>query len=95
MTESSHGTPATLELTREEAWVAHAGLLTVLERENEDESEADRACSVLQELEGDREFGEAELQFLRNALIEYLADAPLRDRAPCRSVISSVRTALH
>lgn len=96
MTSSAHDNPVSLDLSREEAWVLHRGLLDYLEREAGEGNPAPNAVDLLETLEDatcpilDPEG----LRLVRTILIEYMADAPLRDRATCRSVLSEVRRAL-
>lgn len=96
MTSSAHDSPVTLDLSREEAWVLHASLLGYLEREADAGNPASDALSLLRTLERatcpvlDR----SDLQLVRTVLVEHMADAPLRDRATCRSILSEVRQAL-
>lgn len=96
MTSSAHDSPVTLDLSREEAWVLHSSLLGYLEREADADNPAPEALSVLRTLERatcpvlDR----SGLRIVRTVLIEHMADAPLRDRATCRSILSEVRRAL-
>lgn len=95
MTTSQHDR-ATLDLTREEAWVLHTALLGYLEREAEQDRPARDALGLLRALEGDADAvldGE-DLRLVQTVLVEHLADAPLRDRATCRGVLDTVRATL-
>jgi len=74
-----------------EEWVAHAALLDAYERAvdaGEDESHYQRA---LVRVEEGSPLDRPEQQLLRAALVEYLADAPLRDRAAARAVLRRTR----
>lgn len=96
MTASAHGDPVTLELTLDEAWVLHTGLLRHLKREAERENPAPEALSLLATLEHQTSpVVDADgLRLVRQVLVEYMADAPLRDRAACRSILGEVRAVL-
>ena len=74
-----------------EEWVAHAALLDAYERAvnaGEDESHYRRA---LIRVEDSSPLDRSGRQLLRAALVEYLADAPLRDRAAARAVLRRIR----
>lgn len=96
MTSSAHDEPVTLDLSREELWVLHAGVLDYLEREADQGNPTPDAVDLLNTVEDvtcpvlDR----SGLHLVRTILVEYMADAPLRDRATCRSVLSEIRRAL-
>lgn len=84
-----------LDFSREEAWVVHAALLARIGRLTEDGKEAAAECRTLRKLEAERpQFETDEAELLFEALGEYLADAPLRDRAPGRAALDSVRKTL-
>lgn len=97
MANPKHENGATLDLGAEEEWVLHAALLDHLDRqadaEDEEESEA---ISLLDQLEERDELivGRKRLELVRDVLSEYLAGAPLRDRAVCRGVLSEIREEL-
>ncbi|QHS17019.1 hypothetical protein GWK26_07605 [haloarchaeon 3A1-DGR] len=94
MTTSAHEGSTTLDLSREGSWVAHAALV----RSGREATEAGEArpveCRLLEKIEDDEPFEPAELSTLRDALVSYLGDAPIRDRAPGREALRTVSTAL-
>ncbi|WP_280538129.1 hypothetical protein [Halopenitus sp. POP-27] len=94
MTTSARKGPTTLDLSREGSWVAHAALV----RSGREATEAGEArpieCRLLEKLEDDDPFKAAELSALRDALVVYLGDAPLRDRAPGREALRAVTAAI-
>lgn len=96
MTTPARGSRTTLDLDREEAWVLHAGLLEHLQREAEDGNPAPVAVALLTALESETNpvLGGEELRLVRSVLVEYMADAPLRDRAICRGVLAELRRVL-
>lgn len=63
---------------------------------SEPDDEAEGALDLLDALEGDEplRLDRASLVLIRELLSEYLAGAPLRDRATCRSVLAEVRDRL-
>lgn len=103
MTETAHSDPVPLDLSPEEAWVAHAAVLQSLERDAEDvqhtataESAADarRRAKLLETVEDDGPFTLTQLQSLRTLLQTYFGDAPHRDRETAIAVLTVVDTAL-
>jgi len=97
MANPEHENGATLDLGAEEEWVLHAALLDHLDREADaDREEAPEAVSLLEQLEERDELilGRGRLELVRDVLSEYLAGAPLRDRAVCRGVLSEIRDEL-
>ena len=96
MTSSAHDSPVTLDLSREEVWVLHTSLLDYLEREADDGNPAPDALSLLRTLEREQPpvLDQASLRLVRTVLVEHMADAPLRDRATCRSILTAVRKAM-
>lgn len=93
MTASAHDNPATLDLTHEQAWVLHTGILRYLERMAAHDDPAPEAVSLLHTLERETDpaLDADALRLVQTVLVEYMADAPVRDRAACRSVLSDVR----
>ncbi|WP_096390724.1 DUF7853 family protein [Halopenitus persicus] len=94
MTTSAHEGSTTLDLSRKGAWVAHAALV----RSGREATEAGETQPVerrlLEKIEDDEPFDAAELSALRDALVSYLGDAPVRDRAPGRDVLRTVTAAI-
>lgn len=93
MPPSAHGSPVTLDLTAEEAWVLHAGVLHYLKREAARGEPAPDALALLNALERETSpsLDADGLRLVRAVLVEYVADAPPRDRAACRRILSQVR----
>ena len=94
MSPSSNDDPIALEFSREQAWVAHVAVheagREAVEAGDTDPSERRLADAI----EGDRSVQSADLSVLRDALVAYLGDAPLRDRAPGRAALHTVNEAL-
>ncbi len=84
---------ATIDLGEEEAWVLHAALLDHLDQQADGESREPVAVDLLEQVEeGQTLLLERDrVELLREILAEYLAGAPLRDRAICRAVLREVR----
>lgn len=98
MSAPAHGNgrdQAALDFSREEAWVVHAALLAEIGQLTEEGEESTAECRLLQKLEAERpQFDADEVELIRGALNAYLADAPLRDRAPGRAALNSVQKSL-
>ena len=96
MTSSAHDSRVTLDLGPEEAWVLHASLLDYLEREADAGNPAPAALSLLRTLERatSPELDLEGLRLVQTVLVEYMGDAPLRDRATCRAILARVRGSL-
>lgn len=94
MTAPAHENPAALEFTREEAWVVHAALLESVEAALDAGEESPAEIGLLRELEGDATYDTVELTLVRDALVSYLGDAPLRDRAPGRAALRNIHAAI-
>jgi hypothetical protein len=97
MANPEHENGVTLELSEEEEWVLHAALLDHLDRQADgDTDEEPKAIPLLEQLEADDELVlvREHLALARDVLSEYLAGAPLRDRATCRSILSEIREKL-
>ena len=76
-----------LTLSREEAWVAHAALLDACERAVDAGGEAAPYRRPIARIEGGDELDADAAALLRDALVDYLGDAPVRDRAPGRALL--------
>lgn len=96
MPDPEHENGATLDLGEEEEWVLHAALLEHLDRQAEGGKQEANAVELVDQLEDDADLvvGETELELVQRVLSEYLAGAPLRDRAICRGVLTQVREEL-
>lgn len=73
--------------SRKEAWVAHAALLDACERAVERDADASAYSRPLDRIERGRALTIEDERVLRDALVDYLGDAPLRDRAPGRALL--------
>ena len=83
-----------LDVSREEAWVVHAALIERLRTQDERDPHAP-AVDALRALETAPErFTGEEVRAIRDALVEYLVDAPLRDRPPGRRALRRTEAAL-
>ena len=91
-----HENGVTLDLGDEEEWVLHAALLDHLDSQADGVDSHPPAVELVDQLEGDEDLvvHETELGVIRDVLSEYLAGAPLRDRAICRGVLTQVREEL-
>ncbi|WP_418284225.1 hypothetical protein [Halorubrum sp. DTA46] len=78
----------------EEAWVAHAALLDAGALAAEGGDSDPPQCRPLRRLERGRPLYSDDIDVLRDALIEYLGDAPIRDRAPGRSLLRRIDDAV-
>ncbi len=76
-----------LPATREEAWVAHAALLDAGEAAADAGDDAPPQLRPVRGIERGRPLHPDEVVLLRDALVDYLGDAPVRDRAPGRAVL--------
>ena len=96
MAGPEHENGVTLDLGGEEEWVLHAALLDHLDRQADGIDEQTPTVEVVEQLEADGELvvGRSELELIRDVLSEYLAGAPLRDRAICRGVLTQIRKEL-
>ncbi|XVH30220.1 hypothetical protein ACNS7O_07310 [Haloferacaceae archaeon DSL9] len=95
MTTRAHDKATTLECSLDEAWVVHAALVDAIDAARDDGSNAASTCELLEAVEaGTLHFRSTELRLLRDVLISYLGDAPLRDRAAAREILGRVTTAL-
>ena len=95
MTASTHNSPISLDLTREEAWVVHAAVVAAIERRVDDEQDPSDALDLRRALEADATFEADELEYLLEVLRTYAEeDAPSRDRPSVRRVIDDVEAEL-
>ena len=74
----------------EEAWVAHAALLDAGTQAAAGGDPDPPQSRPLRRLERGRPLFSDDVEVLRDALIEYLGDAPVRDRAPGRSLLRRI-----
>ena len=89
MTPPTTDGPPAPTTSREEAWVAHAALLDAARNA----TDAEPYRGPLESIErGEALDGEA-LVLLRDALVDYLGDAPVRDRAPGRALLRRIEDA--
>ncbi|EMA61779.1 DUF7853 family protein [Halorubrum lipolyticum] len=94
MTPPTTGDSVPLSLSHEEAWVAHAALLDAGEAAAAAGDDAPPQCRPLRRIERDRPLAPREVVLLRDALVDYLGDAPVRDRAPGRTLLRRVDDAV-
>jgi len=94
MTPPTNGDRIRLSLSREEAWVAHAALLDAGAAAVDAGDDAPAQCRPIRRIERDRALASEGAELLRDALIDYLGDAPVRDRAPGRAVLRRVDDAV-
>lgn len=94
MTAPAHEDSAASEFTREEAWVVHTALLASIEDALDAEEESPAEIGLLRELEAEETFDTVELTLIRDALVSYLGDAPLRDRAPGRAALRTIHAVI-
>ncbi|RAW47073.1 hypothetical protein DQW50_01455 [Halorubrum sp. 48-1-W] len=76
-----------LTLSHEEAWVAHAALLDACERAVDTDGDASPYHRPLDRIERGGDLPADGTALLRDALVDYLGDAPVRDRAPGRALL--------
>ncbi|SNR25756.1 DUF7853 family protein [Halorubrum vacuolatum] len=76
--------------SHEEAWVAHAALLAAGQTAVDGGDDDPPHVRPLGRIERKRSLAPEELALLRDALIDYLGDAPVRDRAPGRALLRRV-----
>lgn len=94
MTPPTNDGRTALEFTREEAWVAHAALLAAGEEAVDGGDDAPPQLRPVRSIERGHELDDEELAVLRAALVDYLGEAPVRDRAPGRAVLRDVEAVL-
>jgi hypothetical protein len=83
-----------LSLSHEEAWVAHAALLDAGAAAADAGDDAPAQCRPIRRIERDRALTPDGAELLRDALIDYLGAAPVRDRAPGRALLRRVDDAV-
>ena len=83
-----------IALSREEAWVAHAALLDAGAAAVDAGADAPAQCRPIHCIERDRPLDPDGAALLSDALIDYLGDAPVRDRAPGRALLRRVDDAV-
>ncbi|WP_380680104.1 hypothetical protein [Salinigranum sp. GCM10025319] len=95
MTTPTHNRPVSFDLSREEAWVLHAALTSVVDR-SLDAGELPRyARSIVLQVEADEtDFDVAALRTLADALTAYLEDPPDRDEATAAALLDRIRAEL-
>lgn len=94
MIPPTDGTRLRFSLSREEAWVAHVALLDAGARAVDAGDEVPPQRRPLRRIERERALGPDGAALLRDALIDYLGDAPVRDRAPGRALLRRVDDAV-
>ncbi|WP_435094207.1 hypothetical protein [Halorubrum sp. N11] len=94
MSSPRNGDPIRLSLSLEEAWVAHAALFHAGEAAVAAGDDAPGECRLLRSIERDRALTPDGAALLRDALIDYLGDAPVRDRAPGRALLRRIDDAV-
>jgi len=83
MTPPTTDGPPAPTTSREEAWVAHAALIDAATA-----ADGDRPYHrPIESIERGAALDDEEVALLRDALIDYLGDAPVRDRAPGRALL--------
>ncbi|WP_123623205.1 hypothetical protein [Halorubrum sp. CSM-61] len=94
MTPPTTGDPIPLSPSREEAWVAHAALLDAGEAAFDAGDDAPPQHRPIRRIERGRPLAPRDAVLLRDALIDYLGDAPVRDRAPGRALLRRIDDAV-
>ena len=94
MAPPTTGDPIPLSLSHEEAWVAHAALLDAGAAAVDRGDGAPPQCRPIRRIERDRALTPDGAALLRDALIDYLGDAPVRDRAPGRALLRRIDDAV-
>ena len=84
MTPPTTDGPPAPTTTREEAWVAHAALLDAAQNATDDDAAYHRPIASI---ERGTALDDEGVALLRDALVDYLGDAPVRDRAPGRALL--------
>ncbi|QLG60630.1 DUF7853 family protein [Halorarum salinum] len=89
---------ALLDVTREEAWVVHSALMEQLRADAAGDGDPDGDAVEVDALErlerSPVQFTPDEARAVREALVEYLAHAPPRDRAPGRAALRTTESVL-
>jgi hypothetical protein len=86
-----HDDSVRLPSSTAEAWVAHVALLDAYERAVDAGEDGSRHGEALEQIEAGCALDRAGRVLLCEALVEYLADAPLRDRAVGRTLLRRTR----
>ena len=94
MAPPTTGDPIPLTLSHEEAWVAHAALLDAGAAAADAGDDAPAQCRPIRRIESGRALAPDGAALLREALIDYLGDAPVRDRAPGRALLRRIDDAI-
>ncbi|GAA0724460.1 hypothetical protein J2744_002368 [Halorubrum trapanicum] len=84
MTPPTTDGPPAPTTSREEAWVAHAALLDAAQSATDDDAPYHRP---IESIERGTALDDEGVALLRDALVDYLGDAPVRDRAPGRALL--------
>ena len=84
MTPPTTDGPPAPTTSREEAWVAHAALIDAATAATDDDESYRRP---IESIERGTALDDEEIGVLRDALVDYLGDAPVRDRAPGRALL--------
>jgi hypothetical protein len=84
MTPPTTDGPPAPTTSREEAWVAHAALLDAAQRATDEDVAYRRP---IESIERGAALDDEDVALLRDALVDYLGDAPVRDRAPGRALL--------
>ena len=83
MTPPTTDGPPAPTTSREEAWVAHAALIDAAKSADGD----DGYRRPIRSIERGTPLDDEGVALLRDALVDYLGDAPVRDRAPGRALL--------
>jgi hypothetical protein len=83
MTPPTTDGPPAPTTSREEAWVAHAALIDAATDDDDDRP----YHRPIESIERGAALDDEEVGMLRDALVDYLGDAPVRDRAPGRALL--------
>ncbi|MFC4356997.1 hypothetical protein ACFO0N_03430 [Halobium salinum] len=94
MSESTSDRQVVLDLSREEAWVAHVALTREIDRQLDEGEKPVRERALLSALERDEPVDPGALRTLRDAVVAYLDDAPDRDVVTGRAVLGTIDAAL-
>ncbi|MFB6177401.1 MAG: hypothetical protein ABEI99_09710 [Halobaculum sp.] len=86
---------AELSFSRAEAWVVHDALRAAVRGAAESDEPLEPEVDLLRSIEaGEEQFSHGETEVVRDALVSYLTDAPLRDQKPGRDAIRRIRSEL-
>ncbi|SDE99399.1 hypothetical protein SAMN04488067_101365 [Halorubrum xinjiangense] len=84
MTPPTTDGPPAPTTSREEAWVAHAALVDAARNATAEDPAYHRP---IESIERGAALDDEDVALLRDALVDYLGDAPVRDRAPGRALL--------